>query len=107
MKRVWLRLVMFGYALSCALNVLALRRPEDTSAGESTSGRSYWEARYGSEAGHWSWLMAVRLIDALFFWDREDGKGHCELSDLRDYDRAKEKVRRFESRPSYTKRDTG
>ena len=99
MTRLWLRLTMLKYALSCALNVLVLRRPEGTSAGESTSGRTYWEARYGREAGHWSWRLAIGLIDALFFWDREEGKHHCELSDLRDYERAKEKVRRFEDRP--------
>lgn len=99
MRRLRLRLGMFGYALSCAFNVACLRRPEDTSAGESTSGRTFWEARYGDNAGHWSWLLAIRLIDALFFYDHDGRMGHCELSDLRDYERAKEKVRRFESRP--------
>lgn len=99
MQRLWLRLTMFGYALSCALNVAVLRRPEDTSAGESTSGRSYWEAHYGNQQGHWTWRLAIWLIDALFFWDREDGRRHCELSDTRDYERALEKVRRYENRP--------
>jgi hypothetical protein len=100
MARLRLRLGMFAYALSCALNVLVLRRPEDTSAGESTSGRTFWEARYGQHAGHWTWAWAMRAIDALFFWDRDGEKRHCELADLRDYARAKEKVRRFENRPS-------
>lgn len=99
MKRLKLRLGMFGYALSCALNVLVLRRPEDTSAGESTSGRTFWESKHGKSAGHWSWSLGAWMIDALFFWDRQDGKCHCELSDERDYLRAKEKVRRYEARP--------
>jgi hypothetical protein len=93
---------MAGYALSCLLNVVVLRRPQDTSAGESTSGRSYWENKHGREAGHWSWALGVWLIDALFFWDRQWRAGrsvaHCELSDERDYLRAKEKVRRYEAR---------
>lgn len=99
MKRLKLRLTLLGYALSCALNVLALRRPEDTSAGESTSGRTFWESKYGKSAGHWSWAQAAWIIDALFFWDRDGVKQHCELADERDYVRAKEKVRRYEARP--------
>lgn len=98
MRRLLLRLELLAYALSCAGNVLFLRRPEDTSAGESISGRAFWEARYGKHAGHWSWRWAVRLIDALPWPDPGDGMKHCERADLRDYERAKEKVRRFEGR---------
>lgn len=100
MRRLYLRLGMFLYAQSCAFQVLWLSRPEDTSEGESTSGRAFWESRYGQHAGHWSWVWAVRIIDRLWslivFWD--NAPGHCERADLRDYERAKEKVRRFEGR---------
>lgn len=84
-------------ALSQWWNVTGLRRHQDTDANESTSGRCHWEARHGSR--HWSWKLAERAIDALFWFDRDaEGRGHCELADLRDYERAKEKVRRFEGR---------
>jgi len=85
-------------AASAWANVTLLRRHQDTDADESISGRSFWEARYGKHAGHWSWVWTERIIDALFWWDRRDGMKHCELADLRDYKRAKEKVRRFEGR---------
>jgi hypothetical protein len=97
-KRLKLRLTLLSYTLSCGLNVLFLRRPEDTSAGESTSGRTYWETYHGKSKDHWTWRLGLWFIDTTIFWDREDGKKHCELADIRDYERAKEKVRRFESR---------
>ena len=98
LRRLKLRLTLLGYTLSCGLNVLLLRRPEDTSAGESTSGRTYWETYYGKSEGHWTWRLGLWFIDTIIFWDREDGQKHCELADIRDYERAKEKVRRFEAR---------
>lgn len=98
LRSLFLRAEMLGYALSCAGNVLFLRRPEDTSAGEGISGRAFWENRYGQQSGHWSWRWGVKLIDAVFVWDRRGGKRHCELADLRDYERAKQKVRRYENR---------
>jgi len=105
LDRIALRLELLFYAASCVINVGLVRRPEDTSEGESTSGRAFWEARFGKFAGHWSWVWGVRLIDGLadlIDWilrrKRTDGMGHCERADLRDYHRAKEKVRRFEGR---------
>lgn len=84
-------------ALSQFFNVAFLRRHHDTDANESTSGRSYWEAEHGSK--HWSWRAAKWTIDTILFFDRDkQGRGHCELADLRDYERAKEKIRRFEGR---------
>ncbi len=95
------RLIKIGDALSQLLNVTLLRRHEATDPNESTSGRCHWEARYASR--HWTWQWAERAIDALFWRDRDDtGRRHCELSDLRDYERAREKVRRFEGRANET-----
>lgn len=84
-------------ALSQWCNVTFLRRHYDTDSDESMSGRCYWEAEHGSK--HWTWKAAQRFIDTLLWFDRDDqGRGHCELADLKDYERAKEKVRRFEGR---------
>ena len=85
-------------ALSQFGNVTLLRRHHDTNANESISGRCHWEAQYGKEAGHWTWVWAERFIDIIFFWDREEDMGHCESSDKEEYDDAKEKVRRYEAR---------
>lgn len=41
---------------------------------ETLSSRAWRLSRDGR--AHWP----CRLIDTLFFWDRQDGKGHCELS---------------------------
>jgi len=79
-------------------NMLFLRRHQDSNSDESISGRSFWEARHGKHAGHWTWVWAERMIDTLLWFDRKDGMGHCELADLRDYYRAKAKVKRYEAR---------
>jgi len=87
-------------AFSQFLNVALLRRIADTEADESISGRSHWEANHGDHAGHWSWVWAEAAINAVFWWDRDGDMHHCQRADLRDYHRAKEKVRRFEGRDS-------
>ena len=84
-----------GDALSQWFNVTFLRRHHDTNANESTSGRCHREAQL---TGHWTWVYAEKAIDILRFTDRDGDKGHCELSVLRDYERAKETVRKFEAR---------
>jgi hypothetical protein len=90
------RLLNITDALSQLFQCAFLPRPDSTSADESTSGRCHWEAHHASR--HWTWRAAERAIDTLFWFDRQDGKGHCELADLRDYERAREKVRRVERR---------
>lgn len=85
-------------ALSQLAQVALLRRHETSDAHESISGRCFWESEYGPYAGHWSWVWPRRVIDTLFWMDRDGDKGHCELSDERDYHRALHKVRRFEGR---------
>lgn len=56
--------------LDQAINAVVLRGwPDETLSSRcwrlSRSGRRQWPRR---------------LIDCLFFWDRDKGKGHCELS---------------------------
>lgn len=91
------RLISALDALSQLANAALLARSNDTDANESVSGRCYWEAHHGSR--HWTWVRAEQVIDYLFWWDSDaQGRGHCELADLRDYHRALDKVRRFEGR---------
>lgn len=92
MRRITNTLDALSQLFQCAF----LPRPDSTSANESTSGRSHWEAHHASR--HWTWRVAEKAIDAAFFWDRDGGRRHCQLADQRDYERAKEKVRRFEAR---------
>lgn len=93
------RLVKALDALSQLLQVALLRRHEDSDAHESISGRCFWESEYGPNAGHWSWVWPRRVIDAIFWMDRDVwGRGHCELADIRDYHRACHKVRTYEGR---------
>lgn len=94
------RLRNIGDALSQLGQAALLPRPDTTSANESISGRSHWEARYVTR--HWTWRWAERVIDVLFWFDRDDqGRRHCELADVRDYQRALDKVRRFEARKGH------
>ena len=70
------RIGKIGDALSQLVNVAVLPRHRETTANESISGRCYRERR-----------PFTRVIDALFFWQRNPG--HCERAYLADVARAK------------------
>jgi len=76
MHRLWNTLD----ALSQLGNAAFLPRAADTNANVSISGRCHMEG----------WRLAEALIDALLFWDRRDGKGHCALAVERDRARARQ-----------------
>ena len=93
------RLLKSLTALSQLAQVSLLRRHADSSPNETISGRCYWESVHGRYAGHWSWRLGRRAIDALLWFDRdENGRRHCELADEREYLDCREKVRRYEGR---------
>lgn len=65
--------------LDQALNVLvcAVILPHEKSWADETFSSRCWRWRMAGKRG-----WPCRLVDALFFWDRdkESGKRHCELS---------------------------
>ena len=74
------RIIKMGDALSQLANVSwPFWSHTDTSADESISGRCYREGR---------WFR--RVVDALFFWQRNPG--HCERAYLSDLQRARDYV---------------
>lgn len=52
--------------MSQFVNITFLRRHNDTTGNESTSGRCFREAMFGKNAGHWSWVYSMYVIDSIF-----------------------------------------
>jgi len=82
------RAMKVGDALSQLINVAILPDHHDTNANESISGRAY---RCG-------WTRTQWFINRLFWWDRAGNRGHCELADGRDVDRARELIESLDRR---------
>lgn len=70
------RILKIGDALSQLVNVALMPRHQETTANESTSGRSF----------RCSWTFMEKIINLIFFWDPD----HCMKSYFRDVDRAKQ-----------------
>lgn len=65
-------------ALDYLLNAIITGDPHAT-----LSATSYLKSMSGKRR----WVIMRNLINALFFWDKKDGKKHCQLSWLNEVQR--------------------
>lgn len=84
-------MMQFLIAIDQAINTLVWSKKEGFGMADETLSARMW--RLGELDGQRNWLRAMRVVDALFFWDKEwcsaFGRNmlHCELSYLSELGR--------------------